>query len=845
MSDAKPSQSIGGLLSQATADIIRDSKRTGVGWLFHPALLLTTADALGRESPQKEVEIQFPNESPQPATCIDWRFSPQSHINFALLRLHQPCQHRKPLPIDLAGKTGSLFTFYEYRLRNVCHAQFVNHSRKARLVLVCDTMFTPMGGLPIFSDDLQSVIGMTCATTSHLRYSKDEPIFNVTPLATIMNLSPQFKALQQKIRHDPSKPVQPLVEEVRLNYGDTYKGNTKDVRSVHSLDDGPDSETHRGDSADQKNSGNENPQRRFPVAEYVRILPNKKYAPIPGGGCLGHIAVDERLQLHFWFSTEEEGITYEGDRPGITPPESVVYPISLLVNVWSETMRISAKPQQITLDATGKSDKACFEIKEIKQRAFDCGEASAFIFVRRLVDPKPDSKLPSELIAVFRSETQVLDGDKRPTSDQTLEHSYLATDWFRFSDEPISGPDLTLYFRSKAGQIQLFTFAGRTGYWGCVGVNEAEFYAETRRCYVEVLKQSIHAAKREAKEKWQAGERTLPLNQETSKKLAQVGGHLYATLFFSSDDSSLYKMGHRLAEEQYDDAAMTIAIDANAKGLIFPWNLLYGPQPPTGHQRVDEGKFWGLRFRLAVRPSGIVRFQSPPSGKPTVGVAYGRHEQAELQSKFIDGLDVNKKVLRAESDKLQGLHEKQFDLLHFYCHGHSDILDVQLSQDLLDEYRTYATKLSGTQGQQARDYLQLVNTSSLSSYIELDGGRVLLDTLKATIRPGRRLARLVLLSMCESAQMTSSGGGFVEFFLKHGAQAVVGTEGPTLWTISREMDKRVLRSLIDDRSTIGEAVTKARRELVSEHALALIYTLYGRGNARLLPVKKAAPPSAI
>ena len=97
----------------------------------------------------------------------------------------------------------------------------------------------------------------------------------------------------------------------------------------------------------------------------------------------------------------------------------------------------------------------------------------------------------------------------------------------------------------------------------------------------------------------------------------------------------------------------------------------------------------------------------------------------------------------------------------------------------------------------------------------------------------------VLLSMCESAQVSSSGRSFVTFFLEVGARAVVGTEGPNPWELAYRMDTAILNRLLEGSGTaLRDAVWEARRNEVAGNVLALIYTVYGDGQATLV-----APPA--
>lgn len=121
----------------------------------------------------------------------------------------------------------------------------------------------------------------------------------------------------------------------------------------------------------------------------------------------------------------------------------------------------------------------------------------------------------------------------------------------------------------------------------------------------------------------------------------------------------------------------------------------------------------------------------------------------------------------------------------------------------------------------------------------LKGGAVTLPVLNVELKklPGQPI---VLLSMCESAQVTCAGAGFVTLFLDRGARSVVGTEGPTLWSLGREMDVEIIRRLLAGQS-IGQAFSETRRALVKENVLALIYSLFGDAEAKLTATDPTRP----
>jgi len=95
-------------------------------------------------------------------------------------------------------------------------------------------------------------------------------------------------------------------------------------------------------------------------------------------------------------------------------------------------------------------------------------------------------------------------------------------------------------------------------------------------------------------------------------------------------------------------------------------------------------------------------------------------------------------------------------------------------------------------------------------------------------------APLVFLNMCESAQVLPSlSGGFIPFFLKHGARGVIGTECPMTSTFAdpfaRDFFRRFLKA-----QPLGKILWELRRAYLDKgNPLGLAYTLYGDADTKL------------
>ena len=96
--------------------------------------------------------------------------------------------------------------------------------------------------------------------------------------------------------------------------------------------------------------------------------------------------------------------------------------------------------------------------------------------------------------------------------------------------------------------------------------------------------------------------------------------------FFLEADPAIHELGRKLADEKFNDAALTIAIDSTAKDVIVPWSLFYDQRPPVSFGEVaDPSRFWGVRFRITIRPHGSIGVSLSPGDPLTVGTVYGKH----------------------------------------------------------------------------------------------------------------------------------------------------------------------------------------------------------------------------
>ncbi len=78
----------------------------GTGWLIDREHIVTAGHVLGRMDPLANIQVQFPDEAPQPATRIAWKFDETTAVDCAVIKLAKPTT-RPPLAVSLAKTVTS------------------------------------------------------------------------------------------------------------------------------------------------------------------------------------------------------------------------------------------------------------------------------------------------------------------------------------------------------------------------------------------------------------------------------------------------------------------------------------------------------------------------------------------------------------------------------------------------------------------------------------------------------------------------------------------------------------------------------------------------------------------
>ena len=554
-------------------------------------------------------------------------------------------------------------------------------------------------------------------------------------------------------------------------------------------------------------------QDRYPVMSFYDVGSGAEVA-IANTTTLSAPPANHHLEFHFWIDSVKKGISPSGEWPSIQKPDCISYPLTFNVSVWSEDFRFTKLAGEITLQAVGQSEHAKFPISRLPEAP---RWAELFVFLQ----------YESALVGAFRVQANITEVVERRAGALIWEHAYLASDWFRFEQMP-SGSALTIFINKKEGALQIFTLKPKGNPWATLGPTESAIYDRNKEIYQEVQTLANRAARA------MKDQSDFKFGKE-AKRLAQLGYPLFGDIFLHglTEDPGIF--ADEYVRNLPEGANLTIAISHVVQNLYLPWGLMYVRQPPFDFFDVPAlDGFLGYRYNLTIRPSMVSYGVAAKSELPIrMGAAWLEHEQTGALREFFQPYEEAKKLtiepIRAEGHTLPSLAKNEYDLIEFFCHGHTKLPGLFTSEETKKFLRGYADSDSSHE----KTSLLAAIDESTDSLVELSGGFITLTSLADVLKkpmPGRPI---ILLGMCESAQVSAAGTGFVPLFLRRGARAVIGTEGPTLWILSREMDTQIVKRLFDGQ-TISHAFYETRKELAKSNVLALIYTLYGDGGARLV-----------
>jgi hypothetical protein len=182
-------------------------------------------------------------------------------------------------------------------------------------------------------------------------------------------------------------------------------------------------------------------------------------------------------------------------------------------------------------------------------------------------------------------------------------------------------------------------------------------------------------------------------------------------------------------------------------------------------------------------------------------------------------------------------------LYYFFCHGMAASTTPALLAEIQNEIRQSIEQLDEDSAAPWRLLVTTLGGATGGARISSTG----IDLNEAALNDieffnGAR--PLVFLNMCHSAStMPGSRTGLPALFLDRDALAVIGTEAPIPARFGDAFAKALLGRLLGG-DPVGAAMLATRRDFHEKrNPLALIYTLYGRSDARLVWTDLPATPS--
>jgi hypothetical protein len=287
-----------------------------------------------------------------------------------------------------------------------------------------------------------------------------------------------------------------------------------------------------------------------------------------------------------------------------------------------------------------------------------------------------------------------------------------------------------------------------------------------------------------------------------------------------------------------EETCIQINIDDTANTFVFPWSLLYDGDFPHTSNEVDPKRFWGVRHEIEQVRTRPERRTSRRRTKPRLAVfldssiAHAKEQMAAIKA-LTDG-DTSRLALAHPFVENRALLEAKLAsggdaLLYFFCHGATALPASELGDDL----RRRAAALAEEAKPAWLD--RLFGATEVATQIMLTRATVALEDMWRIGRPREPEGPIVILNMCESAQlMPEVGSSFVRFFLDGRASAVLGTECPVPPDFASDFGIKLLKRLAEGQP-IGAALRQLRTEYLVSHSnpLALAYTLWGQTSSRV------------
>lgn len=590
-----------------------------------------------------------------------------------------------------------------------------------------------------------------------------------------------------------------------------------------------------------------------------RLIPPPRYADFTffseERGLLGQRIPDGNvLQVEKWYQLEiavritPTGIPPEKpDRSSLLEPKQIKN-VTIMVATEGEGFEIAEPVQTLTLPPIGDStENAIFRVRPLRKstNANDLSEILVRLYYEfNLIEV---AIIRAEITGKFDNPLQSSLGLPQPITfrQERLERNYLDFDNVQPRAMQI---DIT-----KNGDYFLFNFAFRND------LKQKLEYTAPARVPATDLEDSLVGIRKIWYDIAMSKTFTEYLQGDEDEfiqnicKLAKEGRNLWNKLFKFEYGSSLYNIGKWLEEHPLkEDGIVQITLSADAASCVFPWALIYDRALPINSYELPELEgFWGIRYCIEQhQPQQIKRTDEPININDELKIGFMLWEQFKnadqeklLMEKLINQSKGKLQVTTPPITKVSSCYELltncDANILYFYTHGYTRHrrADIGVGRDL-DLLRKYFQNTPPASEAQKKLYDSITQNSSdyERSWIELSYGKLYLDELPDKIEGRLNSCPLVILNMCESAQITPSlSDSFIHFFLNRGAIGVIGTECSMTIKFAHPFAEMFLQEILSG-VPVGMALLKARRYFLTlKNPLGLAYTLFGLATASFKP----------
>ncbi|MET4038888.1 hypothetical protein ABIC03_000573 [Bradyrhizobium sp. RT6a] len=342
---------------------------------------------------------------------------------------------------------------------------------------------------------------------------------------------------------------------------------------------------------------------------------------------------------------------------------------------------------------------------------------------------------------------------------------------------------------------------------------------------------------------------TEPSYKIASDELAAFGREAWRLLFGDKRGGQTgtgETLGTLLADTPLpSNALVRVSFSDDAQDFTFPWSIV---TPPKRKKEAASPQPWGLSYQIEIaRAQG--RTPPPKSGslRMTAIVDDGFVSFVDHRKTLQDIVTANPVLALTQADLNDEIRaalvaDNPSDIFYFFCHGMMASAPPALLAEMQAEIGA-AVKALDKASQEP--WQLLVNALGGN-----DGGaRISSSRADFSERALRELEffnglrrPLVFLNMCHSASsLPASHIGLPAVFLDRDAIAVIGTEAPITAQFGDAFARALLGRLLNGEA-LGTAMLATRRTFHHQNnPLALIYTLYGRGDTRLVPKRPESP----